>query len=69
MSTAWIGEPVKTVEASARTKIAFIDRLGEAIVPQPGTVLQQGDVVHVIAQESELDQIVASFAIREGGGH
>src|SRR6516164_4670160 len=50
VSPAWIGEPVKLVEASAGTRIAYIDRLGEAIVPQPGTVLQQGDVVHVIAQ-------------------
>lgn len=68
VSPAWIGEPVKAVEASARTRIAFIDRLGEAIVPQPGTVLQHGDVVHVIAKESDLDQISASFATR-GGGH
>src|SRR5882757_10152079 len=38
----WIGEPVKMVEASVATRIVYIDRLGEAIVPQPGTVLQQG---------------------------
>ena len=67
VSPAWIGEPVKSVEASARTRIAYIDRLGEAIVPHPGTVLQHGDVVHVIAKESELDQIAASFATRGGG--
>jgi trk system potassium uptake protein TrkA len=69
VSPDWIGEPVKMVEGSVRTRIAYIDRLGEAIVPQPGTVLQEGDVVHVIAQESELDRIAASFATREGGGH
>ena len=65
----WIGEPVKHAEASAGTRIAYIDRLGEAIVPQPGTVLQQGDVVHVIAQESDMDRIAATFAAREGSGH
>jgi len=65
----WIGEPVKLVEASAGTRIAYIDRLGEAIVPQPGTVLQQGDVVHVIAPENDLDRIEAAFASRERGGH
>jgi trk system potassium uptake protein len=69
VSPAWIGEPVTAVEASARTRVAYIDRLGEAIVPQPGTVLQQGDVVHVIAKESELGQIAASFATRGGSGH
>ena len=65
----WIGEPVKQVESSVGTKIVYIDRLGEAIVPQPGTVLQQGDVVHVIAPDSDLDRIEAAFASRERGGH
>src|ERR1700756_2256446 len=51
----WVGEPVKMVEASVGTRIVYIDRLGEAIVPQSGTVLQQGDVVHVIVAESDLD--------------
>ena len=69
VSPAWIGEPVKLAEASAGTRIAYIDRLGEAIVPQPGTVLQQGDVVHVIAQESDIDRIAAVFAARERSGH
>ena len=69
VSPAWIGEPVKQIEASAGTRVAYIDRLGEAIVPQPATVLQQGDVVHVIAKESELDRIAAAFATREGSGH
>ena len=65
----WIGEPVKMVEASAGTRIVYIDRLGEAIVPQASTVLQQGDVVHIIAQESELDQICGALAKRDGSGH
>jgi trk system potassium uptake protein TrkA len=51
------------------TRIVFIDRLGEAIVPQAGTVLQQGDVVHIIAQESELDQICGALSKRDGSGH
>jgi trk system potassium uptake protein TrkA len=65
----WIGEPVKMIETSVGTRIAYIDRLGEAIVPQPGTVLQQGDIVHVIAKESEIGRICASFAKRDGSGH
>jgi trk system potassium uptake protein TrkA len=69
VSPAWIGEPVKLVEASVATRIAYIDRLGEAIVPQPATVLQHGDVVHVIARESDMERVVASFAKRDGSGH
>ena len=69
VSPSWIGEPVKALEASAGTRIAYIDRLGEAIVPLPATMLQEGDVVHVIALESEIDRIAAAFAARERSGH
>ena len=69
VSPKWIGEPVKLAEASAGARVAYIDRLGEAIVPQPGTVLQEGDVVHVIAKESELDRVMAGFAKRDGSEH
>ena len=67
-SPAWIGEPVKAAEASSMTRIVFIDRLGQAFVPEPGTVLQEGDVIHVVARESELDRIAVAFGSR-GGGH
>jgi trk system potassium uptake protein TrkA len=69
VSPKWIGEPVKLAEASAGARVAYIDRLGEAIVPQLGTVLQEGDVVHVIAKESELDRVMAGFAKRDGSEH
>src|SRR5215813_6232247 len=45
VSPSWIGEPVKALEAAAGTRVAYIDRLGEAVVPQAGTVVQEGDVV------------------------
>jgi trk system potassium uptake protein len=65
-SAAWIGEPVKAVEAATMARIAFIDRLGQAFVPEAGTVLQEGDVLHVVAKETELDRIAAAFASRSG---
>jgi trk/ktr system potassium uptake protein len=69
VGTSWIGEPVKALEASAGARVAFIDRLGAAIVPQPSTVVQEGDVVHVIALESDLEQISFAFSARERGAH
>src|SRR6266436_6706611 len=47
---------------------ARVARLGQAFVPEPGTVLQEGDVLHVVARESDLDRIAAAFATR-GGEH
>jgi trk system potassium uptake protein len=67
-SPTWIGEQVKSVEARTMSRIAFVDRLGQAFVPEPGTVLQEGDVLHVVARESDLDRIAAAFATR-GGEH
>jgi trk system potassium uptake protein TrkA len=65
-SPQWIGEQVKAMEASTMTRIAFIDRLGQAFVPEPGTVLQEGDALHVVAKESDLDRIAAALAGRGG---
>ena len=71
-SDAWLGEKVQSLEESAHTRIAFISRLGEAMLPGPGTVLQEGDVLHVIAQEGDVDRIAKVFARPKApgkGGH
>ena len=67
-SPKWIGEQVKALEASTMTRIVFVDRLGQAFVPESGTVPQEGDVLHVVARESDLERIAAAFAAR-GGEH
>jgi trk system potassium uptake protein TrkA len=67
-SPNWIGEQVKALEASTMTRISFVDRLGQAFVPEPGTALQEGDVLHVVAKEADLNRIAAAFAAR-GGEH
>jgi trk system potassium uptake protein TrkA len=63
----WIGEQVKAVEASTMTRIAFIDRFGQAFVPDNGTVLQEGDVIHALVREDEMGRITAAFAGQAGG--
>jgi trk system potassium uptake protein len=60
-SDHWLGEKLTALEEAARTKIAFMNRLGEATLPGPGTVLQEGDVLHVITEERDLDRITAAF--------
>jgi trk system potassium uptake protein len=68
-SERWLGEKVKMIEQSTGTRIAFISRLGQALIPEPGTVLQEGDLVHVMAEESDLERITATFAKQHEGGH
>src|SRR5215471_15610929 len=66
---AWVGEKTHAIEESARIRIAFITRLGEAMLPGPGVVLQEGDVLHVIAAQDDLADLQAALAAREGPGH
>jgi trk/ktr system potassium uptake protein len=68
-SDRWLGEKVKMIEQAIGARIAFISRLGQAIVPEPVTVLQEGDLLHVVAQESDLERITATLAKRAEGGH
>ncbi len=67
-SERWLGEKVKMIEQAIGAKVAFISRLGQAILPEPGTVLQEGDMLHVIAEESDLERIAAQLAKRAEGG-
>jgi len=71
-SAGWLGEKVRALEEAAGTRIAFIARLGEAMLPGPGTVLQEGDVLHVIARAGDIERISAVFcrpAAPGRGGH
>jgi trk system potassium uptake protein TrkA len=67
-SERWLGEKIKTVETATGCRIAFLDRLGEAMVPTPATVLQEGDVLHLVAMEDDLDRISAVLAAGPEGG-
>ena len=67
-SQDWVGEKVHALEEAARVRVAFVARLGEAMLPGPGTVIQEGDVLHVIAAESDLERISAAFARTNPGG-
>jgi trk system potassium uptake protein len=70
-SDAWLGQKVGDLEQAAHARIAFISRLGEALVPGPSLVLQEGDVVHVIADDANIAEITRILAAKEPGkaGH
>ncbi|HKD87173.1 MAG TPA: TrkA family potassium uptake protein [Streptosporangiaceae bacterium] len=61
-SDDWIGQKVCDLELAARARIAYISRLGEAVVPGPNLVVQEGDVMHVIAAENNIAEIARVFA-------
>ena len=50
------------IEKNTDARVAFITRLGEALLPDEHTVLQEGDLVHVFAQEKKLVAIEKSLS-------
>ncbi|OUC96875.1 potassium channel family protein [Streptosporangium minutum] len=64
----WIGTRSKDLEEAAGTRMAFVNRMGETLLPKSDSVVQEGDILHVMAVESDMDRInkVLSGAPEEG---
>jgi len=58
----WFGEAALLVEKNTDARVAFITRLGEAILPNEHTVLQEGDLVHLLIPEKKISAVEKSLA-------
>jgi trk system potassium uptake protein TrkA len=47
----WIGHRTIDFQVQSRSRIAWIDRLGEGMLPVRETVLQEGDLLHLVMRE------------------
>jgi trk system potassium uptake protein TrkA len=54
---SWIGLPVFRIETAVPARVALITRLGEGMLPTEETVLQEGDLVHVLVRAGQLDEV------------
>ncbi len=61
-ATAWVGQRIRKLQEETGVRVAFLTRLGEAMLPTSDTVLQEGDLVHVIMRTDEVEKVEASFA-------
>ncbi|MEU1282479.1 TrkA family potassium uptake protein [Streptomyces sp. NPDC005805] len=69
-SPAWIGHRISRLQEETGVRVAYLTRLGEAILPTSATVLQDGDLVHVMMRTEEIGKVEAAFAEGpEEGGH
>ncbi|WP_037571945.1 potassium channel family protein [Phaeacidiphilus oryzae] len=62
VSAAWIGRRVNSLEQEANVRVAFLTRLGQGTLPGPDTVLQEGDLVHLVLYSTDLETVEAIFA-------
>lgn len=53
----WIGETVARIEEVSGARVAYLLRLGEARIPAPITVLQDGDILHVLCETDRLPTV------------
>jgi len=63
----WFGKPVSLIEQHTDARVAFVTRLGEGLIPNEHTVLQEGDVVHVMVEDKNLASTEASLALPPSG--
>jgi len=63
----WYGSPVSLIEQHTDARVAFVTRLGEGLIPNEHTVLQEGDVVHVMVEDKNLASTEAFLALPPSG--
>lgn len=53
----WTGRPIGHLETATGARVAFVTRYGDGILPTPTTVIQENDLVHVLALATELTKV------------
>jgi trk system potassium uptake protein TrkA len=64
VDTSWVGERVSLLEKSAKARVAFVTRFGEGLLPVEDTVIQDGDIVHVVMRDADADAVEQVFRSR-----
>ena len=62
----WFGMAITELEEATGARVAFITRLGEGLIPDGHSVLQEGDLLHVTVRDSELSKVEQILALSPG---
>jgi trk system potassium uptake protein TrkA len=62
LDSRWVGHPVGRLEEESGARVAFLTRLGEGMLPGEGTIVQDGDLVHVIMRDTDAERVETVFA-------
>lgn len=61
VTEAWIGHRTVEFQQQSGSRIAWIDRLGEGMLPSRDSVIQEGDVLHLVMREENADRVYSVF--------
>jgi trk system potassium uptake protein TrkA len=53
---------MRSLQDQSGVRVAFVTRLGEGYLPRADTVIQEGDLVHVLVREEDLPAAEVVFA-------
>jgi len=53
----WVGQRTIHFQEQTASRIAWIDRLGEGILPNRDSVIQEGDLIHLVMREENAAQV------------
>jgi trk system potassium uptake protein TrkA len=57
----WTGHRTVLFQEESGSRIAWIDRLGEGMIPTRESVMQEGDVLHLVLREENVDKVMSVF--------
>ncbi len=61
VSEAWVGKRTIKFQEESTSRIAWIDRLGEGMIPTRDTVIQEGDLLHLVMREETAERVYEVF--------
>jgi trk system potassium uptake protein len=61
VTEAWVGRRTAKLQEETGSRIAWIDRLGAGILPTRESVIQEGDLLHLVMREEHADRVYAIF--------
>lgn len=57
----WIGHRLHSLEEAAGVRVGYLTRRGDGMLPEHGTVVQDGDTVHVLLRRDQRQQVVSTL--------
>lgn len=64
---SWVGSAVTEIESRTGARVTHLTRLGEGMLPEEETRVQDGDRLHLMVRTEQLPQVETVLAHRRGG--
>lgn len=63
LDPSWVGQRAYTVQERTSARLAYLTRLGSGFLADEKTIIQEGDLVHVLIGEADLERVEEILAL------